>query len=354
MARTLSVGERQQLEIARLLWLGARLLIFDEPTTGISASQRDKLFDILRRLAADGLMVIFVSHKLEEIEQLCDRVTIMRAGTVVGREDLPVPAERLVELMFGKVVVIADRPPATLGDSLLQLDNVLFSDRIDVGELSIGVAEAEVLGLAGMEGSGQRTFLRGCAGLITADHGTITVDGVDVSRQRYDAYQAAGVHLLPAGRLEEGLVPGLTITEHFELVSANRSFFVDWRAAESTARERIASDSIKGTAESTVDSLSGGNQQRLLLAMLPAQLRLLLLEHPTRGLDIESAAWVWSQLLERRTDGTAIVFASSDLDELLRYSDRIAVFFGGRILDVVDASTTDSEALGHMIGGRRR
>ena len=354
VARTLSVGERQQLEIARLLWLGARLLIFDEPTTGISASQRDKLFDILRRLAADGLMVIFVSHKLEEIEQLCDRVTIMRAGNVVGREDLPVPAERLVELMFGKVVVIADRPPATLGDPVLQLDNVLFSDRIDVGELSIGVAESEVLGLAGMEGSGQRTFLRGCAGLITADHGTITVDGVDVSRQRYDAYQAAGVHLLPAGRLEEGLVPGLTITEHFELVSANRSFFVDWRAAESTARERIASDSIKGTTESTVDSLSGGNQQRLLLAMLPAQLRLLLLEHPTRGLDIESAAWVWSQLLERRTDGTAIVFASSDLDELLRYSDRIAVFFGGRILDVVDASTTDSEALGHMIGGRRR
>jgi general nucleoside transport system ATP-binding protein len=354
VARTLSVGERQQLEIARLLWLGARLLIFDEPTTGISASQRDKLFDILRRLAADGLMVIFVSHKLEEIEQLCDRVTIMRAGSVVGREDLPVPAERLVELMFGKIVVVADRPPATLGRQVLQLDDVLFSDRIDVVELSIGVAEAEVLGLAGMEGSGQRTFLRGCAGLIAADHGRITVDGVDLSRKRYDAYRAAGVHLLPAGRLEEGLVPGLTIAEHFELVSANRSFFVDWGAAESTARRRIASDSIKGTAESTVDSLSGGNQQRLLLAMLPPQLRLLLLEHPTRGLDIESAAWVWSQLLERRTDGTAIVFASSDLDELLRYSDRIAVFFGGRILDVVEASTTDSEALGWLIGGRRQ
>jgi simple sugar transport system ATP-binding protein len=153
--------------------------------------------------------------------------------------------------------------------------------------------------------------------------------------------------------LEEGLVPGLTIAEHFELVSANRSFFVDWRAADSTARGRIASDSIKGTADSPVDSLSGGNQQRLLLAMLPARLRLLLLEHPTRGLDIESAAWVWSQLLARRGDGTGIVFASSDLDELLRYSDRIAVFFGGRILDVVDAATTDAEALGRLIGGRR-
>ena len=137
-------------------------------------------------------MVIFVSHKLEEIEQLCDRVTVMRAGTVVGREDLPVLAERLVELMFGKVVVIADRAPATLGDTVLQLDNVLFSDRIDVGELSIGVAEAEVVGLAGMEGSGQRTFLRGCAGLVAADHGTITVDGVDLSR--------AALRRVPGGR----------------------------------------------------------------------------------------------------------------------------------------------------------
>jgi general nucleoside transport system ATP-binding protein len=352
VARTLSVGERQQLEIARLLWHGARLLIFDEPTTGISASQRDKLFDILRRLAGDGLMVIFVSHKLEEIEQLCDRVTIMRSGEVVGREDMPVPAERLVELMFGEVVVVADRPPVTLGRPLLQVRDVGFSDH--AADLAVDLAEAEVLGLAGLEGSGQRTFLRGCAGLITADRGSISVDGIDLTRQRYDAYRDAGVHLLPAGRLEEGLVPGLTIAEHFELVSANRSFFVDWSAAESTARQRIASDSIKGTTASTAESLSGGNQQRLVLAMLPPRVRLLLMEHPTRGLDIESAAWVWEQLLERRNDGTGIIFSSADLDELLRYSDRIAVFFAGHIIDVVAASVTDADEIGHLIGGRRR
>ena len=354
VARTLSVGERQQLEIARLLWLGARLLIFDEPTTGISATQRDKLFDILRRLAADGLMVIFVSHKLEEIEQLCDRVTVMRAGRVVGREEMPVPAERLVELMFGSIVTVADRPPVTLGRPLLQLRDVALTDDVDVGAVSLDLAEAEVLGLAGLEGSGQRRFLRRCAGLVDTDHGSIVLDGVDLATRRYDDYRAAGVHLLPAGRLEEGLVPGLTIAEHFELVSANRSFFVDWGAAESTARRRIATDSIKGTVESPAESLSGGNQQRLLLAMLPPRVRLLLMEHPTRGLDIESAGWVWSQLLERRNDGTGIIFASADLDELLRYSDRIAVFFAGRILDVVDATATDAEELGHLIGGRRR
>ena len=354
VARTLTVGERQQLEIARLLWLGARLLIFDEPTTGISADQRDKLFDILRRLAADGLMVIFVSHKLEEIEQLCERVTIMRGGRVAGREDMPVPPERLVELMFGEILVIPDRPPATLGPTVLNVRDAGFSDRVEVTDVSIDVAEAEVLGLAGLEGSGQRTFLRGCAGLIAADRGSILVDGTDVTKRSYRAFRDAGVHLLPAGRLEEGLVPGLTIAEHFELVSANRSFFVDWGAADSTARERIASDSIKGTTASTVESLSGGNQQRLLLAMLPSHVRVLLMEHPTRGLDIESAAWVWSQLLERRSNGTGIVFASADLDELLRYSDRIAVFFEGRIIEVVAAAATDSEALGHLIGGRRK
>ena len=250
VARTLTVGERQQLEIARLLWLGARLLIFDEPTTGISADQRDKLFDILRRLAGDGLMVIFVSHKLEEIELLCDRVTIMRAGQVVGREVMPVPPERLVEMMFGEILVIPDRPPATLGRTVLEVRDAGFADRIEVTDVTIDLAEAEVLGLAGLEGSGQRTFLRGCAGLIAADRGSISVDGVDLTTRRYNAFRSAGIHLLPAGRLEEGLVPGLTIAEHFELVSANRSFFVDWSAADSTARERIASDSIKGTIDS--------------------------------------------------------------------------------------------------------
>ena len=160
VARTLSVGERQQLEIARLLWLGARLLIFDEPTTGISASQRDKLFDILRRLAADGLMVIFVSHKLEEIEQLCDRVTIMRAGKVVGREDLPVPAERLVELMFGEVIVIADRPPVPIGGPLLRLDDVDFADRVASAICRSGSPKARC---SGSPGSRAAASERSCA-----------------------------------------------------------------------------------------------------------------------------------------------------------------------------------------------
>lgn len=353
LAQTLTVGERQQLEIARLLWLGARVLILDEPTTGISASQRDKLFEILRRLSDDGMIVIFVSHKLEEIEQLCHRVTVMRRGQVIGHVIAPFTTDRLVEMMFGEVMVAGERPSAPIGDTALQLDNVTVGDNlITVSDLSIEVAAGEVLGLAGLEGSGQRTFLQMCTGLLRPDAGTISLAGIDLTGKGYRSFLRAGAHYLPAGRLEEGLVAGMTITEHFELVSGRSSFFVDWDAAATTAETDVESHFIKGTKDSTAESLSGGNQQRLLLAMMPDEIKLLLMEHPTRGLDIESADWVWTQLLARRESGTAIVFASADLDELLRYSDRIAVFFDGNVFAEVDASSVTPDQLGHLIGGK--
>jgi simple sugar transport system ATP-binding protein len=159
--------------------------------------------------------------------------------------------------------------------------------------------------------------------------GVLAVGERDLSTARYHEYLEAGVHFLPAGRLEEGLISGLTITEHFLLAAKAKGLRIDWGAAEADAEKRIAANLIVGTPASTADELSGGNQQRLLLALMPADVRLLLMEHPTRGLDLESADWVWRQLLERSRRGTAIVFASADLDELLRYSDRILVFFAG-------------------------
>jgi simple sugar transport system ATP-binding protein len=353
LAQTLTVGERQQLEITRLLWLGARVLILDEPTTGISASQRELLFEVLRRLAGEGMIVIFVSHKLEEIEQLCDRVTVMRQGKVVGHVDLPVSTSSLVEMMFGEVSIPESRPNALIGDSVVELRGVTLRERlITVNDLSLDVRSGEVLGLAGLEGSGQRTLLRACVGLVRPEHGTVRIGETDLTGRRYRDFQRSGVHYLPAGRLEEGLVAGLSITEHFELVSGRTSFFVDWAAAQRHAATDVDAHSIKGTAASTAEALSGGNQQRLLLAMMPDEVRLLLMEHPTRGLDIESAEWVWNRLLERRSAGTAIVFASADLDELLRYSDRIAVFFAGRVLRVLETAATNAEELGYLIGGK--
>jgi simple sugar transport system ATP-binding protein len=311
------------------------------------------LFATLRTLASEGMTVVFVSHKLEEVEALCDRVTVMRQGRVVGEAAVPCPPQRLVEMMFGKVVVPADRRPGTPGAEVLRVDSVTMSDRLlTTADLTLSVGAGEVVGLAGLEGSGQRLLLRTLAGLNRPDSGSIAVDGRRMAGAGYRQHLDAGIHFLPAGRLEEGLVPGLTLTEHFLLAGREMEFFIDWDEARRRAAAFIEEFSIKGTPDSTAESLSGGNQQRLLLAMMPPGLRLLLMEHPTRGLDIESADWVWTRLLERCEEGTAIVFASADLDELLRYSDRIMCFFAGRVIRVLAAAECDGEVLGHLIGGR--
>jgi len=353
-ARLLTVGERQQLEIVRLLWLGARVLILDEPTTGISADQRAKLFATLKSLAKEGMSVIFVSHKLEEVADLCERVTVMTRGKVVGEVELPVPVEQLVEMMFGQVIEVRDRDDAALGQSRLALQSIRTGTGLLSEEpISLDVKAGEVIGIAGMEGSGQDAFLRLCCGMRAPKEGSVSVGGRDMTGKHYRDYLAANVKYLPAGRLEEGLIEGLTITEHFVLSSRDKRFFVDWGAARRRAKEQIEQFTIKGTEASTAESLSGGNQQRVLLAMLPSDVSVLLMEHPTRGLDIESADWVWEQLLARREAGTSILFASADLDELLRYSDRILVFFSGRVIGELDASATNVDEIGLLIGGRR-
>jgi simple sugar transport system ATP-binding protein len=354
-ARSLTVGERQQLEITRLLWLGTRVLILDEPTTGISAAQRDQLFAVLKQLAAEGLIVLFVSHKLEEVEELCSSVTVMRSGKVVGTRDTPVPPAELVAMMFGKVIQEPERPEPVMGPPMLEVAGLdVTAGSADISDFSLTVGAGEVIGLAGLEGSGQRAFLDALCGLVPPSGGSVTLGGAKVTGLSYRQHLAAEVHYLPAGRLEEGLVAGLTIEEHVALTAEKQPFFVDWDAAESQAEQAIDDYHVKGTPASTAASLSGGNQQRLLLAMMPEDLRLLLMEHPTRGLDIESAEYVWSRILQRRQDGSAIVFASADLDELLIYSDRIVVFFSGRVNKVLDAATTDGEELGYLIGGSER
>ena len=353
-ARTLTVGERQQVEITRLLWLGARVLILDEPTTGISADQRELLFATLRDLADDGMSVVFVSHKLEEVEEICEEVTVMRRGQVVGAATMPVPPAELVTMMFGDAVELAERHDHRLGEPVLSMRGVTIEEHLSrLDDIDLEVRASEVIGLAGVEGSGQRTFLQGISGIVSSSVGTMTLEGTDITAAGYRARQERGIGYLPAGRLEEGLVEGLSITEHLILADRTSSgFLIDWDAARERAQERIDHYSIKGTAASPAESLSGGNQQRLLLAMLPEDLRILLMEHPTRGLDIESADWVWGQLLARRQQGTAIIFASADLDELLRYSDRIIVFFSGALFAELDAKSTDLDEIGHLIGGR--
>jgi simple sugar transport system ATP-binding protein len=350
---TLTVGERQQLELLRLLWLGARVLILDEPTTGISALQKEKLFATLRRLGEQGKTVIFVSHKLEEVEGLCHRVAILRRGKLVGEVLPPYSTDRLVEMMFGKAITLGRRESIETGSSSLRLEGVVLEDRrMTIGPLSLEVQDGEVIGLAGMEGSGQQQLLRACAGLVRPVHGRVFVGGKDLTGRGYHTFLRHGIAYLPAARLEEGLIPGLTLAEHFALTGDGQGLFIDHERVGTLGQSRIADYSIRGTPLSRVEALSGGNQQRALLALLKPDLSLVLMEHPTRGLDVESVIYIWGKLKARCRQKAAIVFISSDLEEVLHYSDRIVVLFGGRVSPPLRAEGLNVDHLGQLIGGK--
>lgn len=350
---SLTVGERQQLEILRLLWLGARVLILDEPTTGISALQKEKLFATLHKLSGQGITIIFVSHKLEEVESLCSQVAVLTQGHLVGTAVPPYSTKDLVRMMFGREISLSPRQNASGCNPALTLSAMDVEDaRLQIRNVNLEVCSGEVIGLAGMEGSGQRLFLKACAGLVRPTHGQVTIDGKKLAGKPYLSFMDTGVRYVPAARLEEALIPGLTLTEHFILAEEQSGFMIDREKAETLTEKRIKEFSVRGRPSSRVEELSGGNQQRALLALLRDPLKVVLVEHPTRGLDIESAIYIWKKLKDRCQQGTAILFVSSDLEEILQYSDRVIVFFGGRISDPIEAEKTTVEQLGQMIGGK--
>lgn len=352
---TLTVGERQQLEILRLLWLGARVLILDEPTTGISLPQKEKLFATLKKLAAEGMTILFVSHKLEDVEALCDRAAVLRQGKLIGTMDPPFDTKALVEMMFGKEMPQEPKARLAPGSTVLNAKHVdLDGVRIQIKGVDLQVRAGEVIGLAGMEGSGQTLFLSACAGLAQPVGGAFCLDEEekDMTGRTYHEYRKRGVAYLPAARLEQALIPGLSLTEHFILSEEMRGLFIDRKKSEELAATRISLYNIKGRPDSSVESLSGGNQQRALLALMRDPLKLILVEHPTRGLDIESTIYIWGKLKERCARGTAIVFISSDLDEVLKYSDRVLVFFAGKVSPPLPARSLSVERLGALIGGK--
>jgi simple sugar transport system ATP-binding protein len=349
----LTVGERQQVEILRLLSLGVKTLILDEPTTGISASQKDALFAAARQLVTQGKSVIFVSHKLEDVNQLCDRVSVMRHGQVVGDLPVPTPDKQLIELIFGKELAPPGKPATRQAGVALGLENItLGSDRLQIIINNLNIYRGEVIGLGGLEGSGQQLLLQLCAGLLPSPTGRIRIDGVDLTHKPYKNYLKTGVGYSPADRLREGLVSGLTIQEHLALKTTPKGWFVDHGETLHRTQEAIALFNIRGKPHTKVERLSGGNQQRTQLALLPLPLNLLLMEHPTRGLDIGSTLWVWQQLIARCQGGTTILFISSDLDEIMQYSDRVIVFSGGKMSEPIDTQELTVDQLGQMIGGK--
>ena len=349
----LTIGQRQQLEIARLLWLDPKVLIFDEPTNAISPAQREKLFATIRQLSTEGMLVIFVSHKLEEVAAICDSVTVLRKGKVAGSKKLPCPESELIELMFGKLFPSKEIKDIQKGGIQLTASNLKsIEGRESIEITNFEIRQSEIVGIAGIEGAGQRTFLRAIAGRNSPESGTIISGRTLLNGTAYHQRLEKGLYYMPADRLGEGLISELTITEHIALVeNKKKNQIIDWEMYYLRAAELIAQFQIQGTPESKAESLSGGNQQRLMFALMPTDADTILLEHPTRGLDIESADWIWNQLLDMRSDDCSIIFSSSDFEELLSYSDRIIVCFAGRIVGEFERNEFNPEHIALLMSG---
>ncbi len=254
--------------------------------------------------------------------------------------------------MFGQKITFGKRPSFPLGNKILELNHLTLRDwRLELKDLNLQIHEGEIIGLAGLEGSGQQLFLKACAGLIRPKSGHIHIGNREMTGQPYSRYLKEGVIYISAGRLEEGLIPGMNLMEHFALMDRHPPFWVNWSKVKEIASQRIHEYKIRGQPFSLVEELSGGNQQRMLLSLLPRHSKILLLEHPTRGLDLESTNYIWQILSNRSQEGAAILYISSELDELLNHSHRILVFFNGRV-QILKTHLVTGTQLGEFIGGK--
>jgi len=350
---SLTVGERQQLEIIRLLSLGCQVLILDEPTSGISGIQKEILFKALRKLTTEAKSIILVSHKLEDVEALCDRVSVLRQGVVAGEMERPLDTSALLKLMFEALPVSPLCRNALSDQELLTMRGVSAGGgRTGLAPCDVVVSRGEVVGLAGLEGSGQGIFLKVACGLQPPLSGSVYLAGENISRKGYHFCRQAGAFYLPASRLEEGLIADMTLTEHFALQEGAGSFWVPRQKFRQTAEQKIRQFHIMAKPETPVQSLSGGNQQRLLLSFLPRNPQLLLLDNPTRGLDLESTRWVWQHLQNYCSENTGLIFSSPELEEILTVAWRVLIFFNGRIIRDVKTADIDIHELGRAISGK--
>ena len=348
--RDLTIGQRHQLEIARLLERGVQVLILDEPTTGISNQQKETLFNALRKLASEQKSVVLVSHKLEDVQTLCDSITVLRRGKVTGNIQKPFSADAIFEMMFETKPQPPPPPSFHSGPVVLEFKHLSVLGGAGLKQCDISIREGEIVGLAGLEGSGQSIFLRVAAGLKAPREGEIFLRGKKMNKKNLHDFQSRGVAFLPDDRMGEGLIPSFNIAEHF-ILKRKSGFFLRQKEAFDKAREKIAAFDIKGDPESLAKELSGGNQQRLLMSFLPEKPAVLLLDNPTRGLDPESARTVWEYLKKYASNGSGIVFSSSEIDEILMAASRALVFFDGKIIKDVETRHTDINEIGRAIAG---
>jgi len=354
----LSEGEKQRVEIVRAMLQGAKLLVLDEPTSVLTPQEARELFKLIRKMRAEGEAVIFISHKLDEVLEVADRISVLRKGRLVGT----IPREKadkaeLARMMVGRAVSFRrDKPPARPGEVVLELKGVRA--RSDRGTpalegVSLRVRRGEIVGVAGVAGSGQRELVEVVTGLRRPEEGAVRVGGVPPwSRQR------PRIGHIPEDRRRQGVAGGLDLAENLILHDYARPPFargplLDRRAVYAFAREQIERYRIEPPDPRTpARLLSGGNLQKLILAReFYGDPELIVAVHPTYGLDVGATELVHEQLIERSRAGAGVLLVSEDLDEVLALADRVAVLHAGRIVGVAEAGEADRERIGLWMAG---
>jgi len=359
----LSVGMQQRVEIIKLLYRNAHILILDEPTAVLTPQEVDDLFVVLRNLQAQGNSIIFITHKLREVLELADRITVLRLGKVVGSADPKnTNSADLARMMVGRSVILSvDKEPAQPRDVILSVDKLFVKDErqnLMVNEVSFEVRAGEVLGIAGVQGNGQTELAKALTGLRAVESGRISILGQDTTRATPRQISEMKVAHVPEDRQADGLVLNFPVEDNVVLNEYYRPPFakglvIDRAAIQKAAEERIKEYDVRTPSIFVnASTLSGGNQQKVIVAReFSRDIKLLIASQPTRGLDVGSIEYIHKRIIEKRDEGAAVLLVSNELDEIMSLSDRIAVMYKGQIIDTVNADETTKEALGLLMAG---
>lgn len=361
MVADLSVGEKQRVEILKALYRDARILILDEPTAVLTPNEAEQLFSMLREMVGQGLSIVFISHKLHEILAISDRVAVLRHGKIVG-EVLTPEADKalLAQMMVGHAVKRPSRHPLPPGEPVLELKAVSLasmSGSVALKSVNLCVREKEVVGIAGVAGNGQSGIASIINGLSLPDSGEIWLYGEQLNRADPRKLAASGVARIPEDRGVDGVIGEMTIWENIlgeQLrAHAKAGIFIDQAAAVAETRSLIENFDVRCEGpQAETRLLSGGNIQKLILARsLSKQPRFIIANQPVRGLDEGAIAYVQSQILEARDQGAGVLLISEDLDELFDISDRIAVFYHGRLMGPFAVEELNVTEVGLMMSG---
>ncbi len=359
----LSVGMQQRVEIVKTLYRDAQILILDEPTAVLTPQEADDLFRIMRDLTKRGVSIIFITHKLKEVLAIADRITVMRAGHVVGSTTPKETNEaKLASMMVGREVILTVRKEAAKPkEEVLQVENLHVQDDrgLDaVRGITFNVRAGEILGIAGVQGNGQTELAEALTGLRSIKSGKIVLAGIDVTGKPPRPITEDGMGHIPEDRQRYGLVLSYTVADNMVLCSYYLEPFAHWtiiqqEAVDSNARKLIEDYDVRTPSPYVpATKLSGGNQQKVIVAReLSRPVKLLLASQPTRGLDVGSIEYIHKQIVAMRDRGVGVLLISAELDEIMSLSDRIAVEYQGQIMDIVDANKANKESLGLLMAG---